>query len=185
MKTSLKRRSTNLSNGVNKNIRNQFPILRTRKALVYFDNAATTQKPDVVLKAMDTFYRSGNAPVHRSVYALGERDGRVRTCATTVQSRQCHASRGNYFHGRDDGKDKYDSARLCGVAEARGHHPALRHGTPRDDSPWQPPRSQGAKGAPVPLTTDGRIDMGVFKGAHEIPPEIRRCHAHFQCPRHD
>jgi len=55
-----------------KNIRGQFPIFKKRAKLAYFDNAATTQKPDVVLKAMDIFYREGNAPVHRSVYAIGE-----------------------------------------------------------------------------------------------------------------
>ena len=56
-------------------IRNQFPILKKRirnRALVYFDNAATTQKPRVMLEAMDKFYRSQNAPVHRGVYSLAE-----------------------------------------------------------------------------------------------------------------
>ena len=57
-------------------IRKQFPILKTRphgKPLVYFDNASTTQKPLSVLDAMDSFYRVGNAPAHRGVYALGEK----------------------------------------------------------------------------------------------------------------
>src|SRR3989338_3816035 len=57
-----------------KNIRKEFPIFRKLgdKPLAYFDNAATTQKPGVVLDAMDKFYRSQNAPVHRGVYALAE-----------------------------------------------------------------------------------------------------------------
>ncbi|MDN5938008.1 MAG: cysteine desulfurase [Salinisphaera sp.] len=41
--------------------------------LVYLDNAATTHKPDVVLDALDRFYRHDNANVHRGVHALSQR----------------------------------------------------------------------------------------------------------------
>ncbi len=49
-------------------IRADFPILTQKvygKNLVYFDNAATTQKPEVVLKAIEDGYRLHNANVHR------------------------------------------------------------------------------------------------------------------------
>ena len=104
----------------------------------------------------------------RRLRARRKRDRRVRERARRrARVSECRAPRRNYFHGRDDGRDKYDSARLCGVAEARGHHPALRHGTPRDDSPVASRRAPlgGLKVHFVPLTTDGRIDMGVFKKA--------------------
>lgn len=39
---------------------------------MYFDNAATTQKHESVIEEMDYFYRTQNAPVHRSVYRLAE-----------------------------------------------------------------------------------------------------------------
>ncbi len=57
-------------------IRNDFPILNRivhGRALVYFDNAATTQKPEPVLKALDDYYHHKNANVHRAVHDLAER----------------------------------------------------------------------------------------------------------------
>jgi len=56
-------------------IRKDFPILeRTVHGypLVYLDNAATTQKPRVVLDAMDEYYRTINANVHRGVHYLSQ-----------------------------------------------------------------------------------------------------------------
>ena len=56
-------------------IRKDFPILSQQtngKSLVYLDNAATSQKPEMVLKAMDDFQRKHNANVHRGIYALSE-----------------------------------------------------------------------------------------------------------------
>lgn len=56
-------------------IRAEFPILTQKvygKSLVYFDNAATTQKPEVVLKAIDDGYRLHNANVHRGVHYLSQ-----------------------------------------------------------------------------------------------------------------
>jgi cysteine desulfurase/selenocysteine lyase len=57
-------------------IRKDFPLLQQEvhgRRLVYLDNAATTQKPQVVLDALRTYYESQNANVHRGVHALSER----------------------------------------------------------------------------------------------------------------
>ena len=57
-------------------IRADFPILRTSahgKPLVYLDNAATTQKPQVVLDALADYYAESNANVHRGVHYLSGR----------------------------------------------------------------------------------------------------------------
>ena len=43
------------------------------KRLAYLDNAATTQKPEAVLAALDGYYRHKNANVHRAVHDLAER----------------------------------------------------------------------------------------------------------------
>jgi cysteine desulfurase / selenocysteine lyase len=54
-------------------LRTDFPILSREidgRRIVYLDSAATSQKPEVVLDAMDRFYRSSNANVHRGVYTL-------------------------------------------------------------------------------------------------------------------
>jgi cysteine desulfurase/selenocysteine lyase len=55
-------------------IRADFPILSRRigdKPLVYLDSAATSQKPVQVLDAIDQYYRTTNANVHRGVHTLG------------------------------------------------------------------------------------------------------------------
>jgi cysteine desulfurase/selenocysteine lyase len=57
-------------------VRADFPILRRDvrgRPLVYLDNAATTQKPTVVLEAIERYYRTINANVHRGVHELSER----------------------------------------------------------------------------------------------------------------
>jgi cysteine desulfurase / selenocysteine lyase len=57
-------------------IRRDFPILSTTvrgRPLVYLDSAATSQKPQVVIDAISSFYCGGNANVHRSVHYLAER----------------------------------------------------------------------------------------------------------------
>jgi cysteine desulfurases, SufS subfamily len=56
-------------------IRQQFPVLNRQvkgKPLVYFDNAATSQKPQVVLDALMDYYTNMNANVHRGIHTLAE-----------------------------------------------------------------------------------------------------------------
>ena len=58
-----------------KALRAQFPILQREidgKPLVYLDNAATTQKPQVVLDAIIDFYTTTNANVHRGAHFLSD-----------------------------------------------------------------------------------------------------------------
>ncbi|MCK8452948.1 cysteine desulfurase [Bacillus safensis] len=57
-----------------KDVREQFPILHQQvngHDLVYLDSAATSQKPRVVIDAMNEYYRSYNSNVHRGVHTLG------------------------------------------------------------------------------------------------------------------
>jgi len=61
-------------------LREDFPILKSLvhgKPLVYLDNAATTQKPKVVIDALRTYYESQNANIHRGVHHLSEVATRV------------------------------------------------------------------------------------------------------------
>ncbi len=56
-------------------VRRDFPILRRTvhgRPLVYLDNAATTQKPRVVIDALVRFYEQHNANVHRGIHTLAE-----------------------------------------------------------------------------------------------------------------
>lgn len=57
-------------------IRQDFPVLHQEvhgRPLVYLDNAASSQKPRVVIEALDEYYRSYNANVHRGIHTLSER----------------------------------------------------------------------------------------------------------------
>jgi cysteine desulfurase/selenocysteine lyase len=57
-------------------IRRDFPILKERvhgKPLVYLDNGATSQKPQVVIDALNRYYKSENSNIHRGVHYLSER----------------------------------------------------------------------------------------------------------------
>ena len=57
-------------------IRSDFPILdrevRSGVKLIYLDSTATAQKPAVVMEAMDRYYRTSNANIHRGVHTLAE-----------------------------------------------------------------------------------------------------------------
>ena len=53
-------------------LKKQFPLFANQPDLVYLDNAATYQKPQVVIDAMSTFYETSYASVHRGLYELGE-----------------------------------------------------------------------------------------------------------------
>lgn len=57
-------------------IRDMFPVLDQKvngKKLIYFDNAATTQKPESVINALSEYYKKYNANIHRGLHALAEK----------------------------------------------------------------------------------------------------------------
>ena len=59
-----------------KAIREDFPILREQahgQPLIYFDSAATSQKPKKVLAALQNYYEHNNANVHRGLHELSSR----------------------------------------------------------------------------------------------------------------
>jgi cysteine desulfurase / selenocysteine lyase len=70
-------------------IRTDFPILDQKvngKSLVYFDNAATTQKPKVVIDAISEYYTGYNANIHRGIHYLAEKATTAfEATRTTVQ----------------------------------------------------------------------------------------------------
>src|SRR5262245_37711774 len=57
-------------------LRSNFPILAQKvhgQPLIYFDNAATTQKPHVVIERLRQYYEQDNANVHRGIHELSNR----------------------------------------------------------------------------------------------------------------
>ncbi len=71
-------------------IRNDFPILARKvngQSLVYLDNAATTQKPQIVITAMNDYYLNSNANVHRAVHTLaGEATEAYEACRNELKN---------------------------------------------------------------------------------------------------
>ena len=70
-------------------MREQFPILQRKvngHPLVYLDNAATTQKPQVVIDATNDYYTNSNANVHRAVHTLaGEATDGYEACRNSLK----------------------------------------------------------------------------------------------------
>src|SRR3989344_826130 len=151
-------------------IRNQFPILKKRirnRALVYFDNAATTQKPRVMLEAMDKFYRSQNAPVHRGVYSLAE--------SATAEYESVRDQVKDFIHAAHREEIIFTSGAtasintvVSGLAETFLH--AGDHILLSDMEhhamivPWQAAAlRKKLKLDFVPLTGEGKVNIGTFK----------------------
>ena len=70
-------------------IRKDFPILKrvkNKRPIVYFDNGATTQKPQVVMDTLNDFYSNKNSNIHRAVHFLSqESTNAYETARTTVK----------------------------------------------------------------------------------------------------
>jgi SufS family cysteine desulfurase len=145
--------------------RQQFPILVQAingKPLVYFDNAASTQKPTAVIDCYQHYYQTSNANVHRASHALSSR-------ATTAyeESRQNLQSFINAKHSKELIWTKGSTESINLVAQSWGRQNLL----PDDEIvlsysehhanivPWQIVAEQtGAKIKILPLTSEGKID---------------------------
>ncbi len=72
---------------MNNKVRKDFPILKQSvqgNALIYFDNAATSQKPQAVIDSQTIFYKKYNNNIHRSIYASGEKTTQLYEKARTT-----------------------------------------------------------------------------------------------------
>lgn len=92
MKTKLKISNNNLSP---RSIRSDFPLLKRKlngKPIIYLDNAATTQKPAVVIKTLNDYYTKYNANVHRGLYTLSEHATIEYEHARSIVAKFVHAA---------------------------------------------------------------------------------------------
>lgn len=151
--------------------RADFPILaqmvRPNVPLVYLDNAATTQKPLPVLRAVEDYYTHMNANVHRGVHAFSER-------ATAAYEAARHAVRD--FIGAASSREiiftrnATESINLVAYAWGQAN---LRDGDQilvsemehhANIVPWQLVAERtGAQVVPIPITDDGQIDQDVYE----------------------
>lgn len=90
-------------------IRKEFPLLNItigKYPLVYFDNGATSQKPQVVIDRMNTYYAAENANVHRGVHHLSQISTENFEKARTITQKFLNASKSHeiiFTKGTTDG----------------------------------------------------------------------------------
>ncbi len=163
-------RPRSLSEADVERIRSEFPILgylKDGKPIIYLDNAATSQKPHRVLCALDKYYRTQNANVHRGVHFLSSIATDAYECARKKVER-------------------FINARLsCEIIFTRGtteginlvaHSFGRKHVGPGDEVlisymehhsnivPWQILcEQQGAKLRVIPMTPQGELIMEEYE----------------------
>ncbi|MBP1658750.1 MAG: cysteine desulfurase [Bacteroidetes bacterium] len=149
--------------------RHHFPLLRqyvNGKPLVYFDNAATSQKPQAVIDAMMRYYEEENSNIHRGVHSLSERatqsyEGvrhKVRAFLNAGDHREIVFVRGTteainlvaHCYGRAFVREG-DEILISGME----HHSNI--------VPWQILcEERNAKLRVIPITDAGELDMDVY-----------------------
>lgn len=148
-------------------LRKDFPILDQQirgKPLVYFDNAATSQKPTAVVEAVSHYYEQDNANVHRGIHELSNRATAGFEAARETAARFLNANSPNeiiFTRGATEGINLVANAwgsQSLGAGDVillteMEHHSNL--------VPWQLLATRtGAKLAFLPVTgDDGRLDM--------------------------
>jgi cysteine desulfurase/selenocysteine lyase len=150
-------------------IRQDFPLLRRRvygKPLVYLDNAATTQKPQVVIDRVTQYYGEENANVHRGVHWLSERATEAYEAARATVGRFLnarHAEEIVFVRGATEAINLVAQTHgrshvTCGdeiVISAMEHHSNI--------VPWQILcEQQGARLRIIPITDAGELDLDAY-----------------------
>lgn len=148
-------------------IRTQFPILGEQvhgRPLVYLDNAATTQKPLRVIEAMDTYYRTLNANIHRGAHHLAaaatERYEAVRRqVQSLINARHSHEI--VFTRGTTESinlvASSFAKLRFTGdgdevIVGGMEHHSNI--------VPWQ---LAGARLRPIPFSDEGVLDIEAYR----------------------
>ena len=167
-------------------VRADFPILGRQvhgKPLVYLDNAATTQKPQVVIDALTRYYTSINANVHRGVHELSElrdrglrggaREGPPRS-STPRATREIVFTR-NATEGINLVAHAFGSRRLSAgdevVISAMEHHSNI--------VPWQLLcEERGARLRVAPIDDRGELILDELEALLTRAHEARRRSAH-------
>ena len=150
-------------------IRSHFPLLKTKvhgKPLVYFDNAATTQKPQKVIDRINAYYSSENANIHRGVHHLSQiatkdyEDARIRIKNYIGASKENEIV---FTKGTTDGINLIASS--LGELMKKGDEvliSAMEHHS--NIVPWQLlVERKGIVLKIIPIHQDGTIDMAYFE----------------------
>jgi cysteine desulfurase/selenocysteine lyase len=151
-------------------IRNDFPILSRKvnnKPLIYLDSAATAQKPQVVIDAVDNYYKFQNANIHRGVHTLSQEITIAYEEARATVKKHLNAA---HAHEIIFTKGTTDSINLVAYSfgtkyvnegdeiliSSMEHHSNIL--------PWQQLcEDKGAKLKVIPINNEGEIDLKEFK----------------------
>ncbi len=152
-------------------IRRDFPALGQTlpcgKPLVYFDNAATSQKPLAVVKAVEDFYLRDNANIHRSAHELSERATRAYEGARGKILKMLNADAEKYcaVFTRGTTESLNLVAQSWGQANLRAGDEILLTQMEHHANivPWQvAAQKTGAKIVVAKILPDGSLDMDDF-----------------------
>jgi len=146
--------------------RDDFPLLSRQvhgKPLVYFDSAATAQRPRQVLSAMDDFYRQHNANVHRGVHSLSGEATDLFEAARRKLCQHINASSEReviFTRGSTEAINLVAQAYLRPLLQA-GDEILISHMEHHSNIvPWQMLREQtGAVLKVIPVTDSGELDL--------------------------
>lgn len=151
-------------------IRGDFPILKQNigaKPLVYFDNAASTQKPQIVIDAIADYYQSINSNVHRGVHNLSQRATDAFEQGRETVQKHLNAK---YSHEIIFTKGTTDSINLVASSLAKGKIKSndeiiistLEHHS--NIVPWQMLCEQtGAILKVIPINDKGELEMEAYR----------------------
>ncbi len=151
-------------------IRSDFPILHQTvhdKPLVYLDNAATTQKPLVVIDAISAYYRTDNANIHRGVHDLSVRATDAYEQARRALQRHIGAARPEeiiFTRGTTEAINL--AAQAFGRAEIGAGDEIIISGLEHHSNivPWQLLCEQtGARLRVAPINDDGDVMLDAYR----------------------
>ncbi len=150
-------------------VRADFPILFSTahgKPLVYLDNAATSQKPRVVIEALEDFYKQSNANVHRGVHWLSEKATAIYEGTREKTRRYFNARSAReiiYTHGTTEGINLV--ANSYGAAFVRQGDEIIISELEHHSNivPWQMLcQRSGARLRVAPIDDDGQLLLDAF-----------------------
>lgn len=161
-------------------IRADFPVLqrevRPGVPLVYLDSAATSQKPDAVLSALDSYYRLHNANVHRGIHTLAEEatalyEGARRKVAAFINAASAreviftrNASEAINLVAHSWGRARLKAGDRLLLTEME-HHSNL--------VPWQMLSAErGLEIDIIPITADGLLDLAEADKLLALAPRL-------------
>ena len=159
-------------------VRDQFPILERRvngHPIAYLDSGATSQKPLAVIEALDRFWRTENANVHRGVYTLSEQATALYERARHTVARHIGAEPREVIFTRNATEAINLVANSWGRANlGRGDRvlvTELEHHS--NVVPWYLiARERGAELDWAPITDEGRLDLDAFRSLLERGPRL-------------